>query len=111
MFNHGTLLRDTSQVDTAGCNTLPDNQTIITYNNGQTTTYKLISNKYVEFQRIPTTTSYSGYNCLTSTDVNTLPSPYDFITPFYYLAIAAVIITMIMIAYRLILHPFFRSKF
>lgn len=106
------MFRDVSEIQDAPCITIIDDKTIQTLNTGITTNYKLISNKYYKTTEQTTSSAIPGTatTCYTLEEIQSLPSPYDFITPIYHSVAIASAMLLFYFAYRLILYPFFRTK-
>lgn len=102
--------RDVSGIANQPCNVLVDNQTIATYSGFQVNEYKYISNKYYLFE----TRDYSGMpttlNCMTTEEIQHIPSQFDFITPVYHLMAIISVLFIFWFAYRLLIYPFFRKR-
>lgn len=104
------MYRDVSNLNVGSCATIVDDKTIITFPDNYVNTYKLVSDKYyLSAQTYTGVTSYpAGTVCYTEQQINQLPSQWDFITPvFHFMAIISFMV-ILMIAYRLIIYPFFR---
>jgi len=111
-----TLYRDVSNVAlvSGGCNVLPDNQTIVVFDTvgQQQITYKLVSNTYFKYSDIPyiEPDGRIGLVCQDDSVIQTLPSPYEFMLPFYGTMAILTMLSLFYIAYRFIVYPFFRKK-
>jgi len=105
------MLRDISNIEFANCNAIIDDQTIIVYNstNNYETKYKLINDKYYETSEVVYVSIPTGTTCYTEFDISSLPSKYDFATPFYHLAAILSVLLLFYLAYKLILYPWFRK--
>lgn len=105
------MYRDVTQLpETTNCIKLVDDKAMIVYTNDETAIYKLHGNKYYRTETFEPNTPKTEDVCYTISDVSTIPSPYDFITPLYYLMAMASFLFIIFVAYKLILHPWWRKK-
>jgi len=96
------------------CAVITDDKHIFTYSDGSgVNEYTLISNNYVHTRLIDSAPSFSevptGSICLSTEQVQQLPSPYDFMMPVFHILAMFSILLIIMVAYRLIIYPFFRK--
>lgn len=105
------LYRDTSELPTTGvlCNVVVDDKTITVYTTTDTTSYKLISNKYIASQSAHAQTPPAQAVCHSQSDIDSLPSAYDFITPVYYNMALLAAVAIFYAAYRILIYPFFRK--
>lgn len=105
------MYRDVTEIPTTlNCVKIIDDKSLIVYTNDSTDIYKLIGNKYYATETYDPNTPQSETVCYTSEEIQTLPSPFDFITPVYYLMAMVSVLFIIWFAYRLILYPFFRKR-
>lgn len=96
----------TDVISNASCYTFNGSDTLRGYRNQTVYIYNLFGNKWIQ------TSESNYYNqpdyCLSYSTIQELPSPYDFITPIYYLLAILSAIFIFYSAYSLILKPFFR---
>lgn len=105
------MYRDVTELpETTNCIKIIDDKSLIVYTNDDTSIYKLLSNKYYQTETFEPNTPKTEDVCYTVAEVQTIPSPFDFITPVYYLMAMASFIFIIFVAYKLILHPWWRKK-
>lgn len=105
------MFRDVTQLpEQSNCIKIVDDKALIVYSNEETAIYKLISNKYYKTEVFDPNTPKTEDVCYTVQEVQTLPSPFDFITPVYHLMAIGTFIFIAFFAYRLILHPWWRKK-
>jgi len=105
------MYRDITELPaTANCVKIVDDKSLIVYEADGTSIYKLISNKYYETEVFEPNTPKTEDRCYTVADVSTLPSPFDFMTPIYYLSAMASFILIVWAGYMLILHPWWRKR-
>jgi len=104
------MYRDTSIITSTDCAIITDDQTILSYNGTTLNTYKLLSNKYYLSSSASTTAYSGGSYCYSVSQLNTLPSRYDFITPVYHLMAIISVIFIFWAGYRLIIYPWFRRS-
>lgn len=92
------------------CIKIIDDKSLVVYTNTDTSIYKLISNKYYKTETFEPNTPKTADVCYTTTQVSTLPSPFDFVTPIYHLSAIASFSFIVFLAYRLIVHPWWRKR-
>lgn len=105
------MTRDTTEVVTSDCINIIDDKTIQAYTESPDTlyTYKLIGDRY-KLTSTTTGTPDTSTNCYTTVEISQLPSPYDFIDPFLQVMAIGVAIGILLVAGRIIIYPFYRSK-
>lgn len=105
------MFRDISELPTAvNCIKINDDKSLIVYTNDDTSIYKLISNKYYKAETFDANTPKTEDVCYNISQISTLPSPFDFMTPIYHLSSIVSVSLIVFIAYRLILHPWWRKR-
>jgi hypothetical protein len=107
------MFRDVSSVVTTTCTYIRDDKTLVDFDTSSDTqtTYTLISNKYLETNiSIVPNGLPSGSTCYTTTELEQLPSTFDFIQPIYEIIAIVSVVTLFLFAYRLILHPFWSKS-
>lgn len=106
------LYMDVSKIVPHTCTYILDSETIQVYDSGasQVTKYKIIGNTFYPVETFQQSVSPSGVACYSTTDIQQLPSKYDFIMPIFTVTSMIFFVLLVFFAYRLILHPFFRSK-
>lgn len=106
------MYRDLSLLPTGGCIQIVDDKTLDVFIETPTPshlTYKLINDKYLPVtDREYTPPVDSSVMCYTRESLETLPSPYDFMTPYLHTLAIVSFILIVYGAYRLIIYPFFR---
>lgn len=104
------MFRDVTNVQSdTDCVIILNDKTLQSFSTTDTTQYELVSNQYFASKIMPTSIP-GDYQCYTIAQIQTLPSTYDFITPVYHLMAIISITTIVFLAYKLILYPFFRTK-
>jgi len=105
------MYRDVSQIPTTlNCVKIIDDKSLIVYTSDSTKIYKYIGNKYYATETFEPNTPHTEDICYTSTEIQTLPSTYDFITPIYHILAILSALAIFYFAYKLILYPFFRKR-
>lgn len=105
------MYRDITEIpEQTNCIKIIDDKSLIVYTNSDTSIYKLLSNKYYKTESYEPNTPKTEDVCYTVQEVSTIPSPFDFATPIYHLSAIASFGFIIFLAYRLILHPWWRKK-
>lgn len=105
------MYRDVSELPTiVNCIKITDDKSLIVYTNDGTSIYKLISNKYYATETYDPNTPSNETVCYTISQIETLPSTYDFIVPIYHTIAITSAFALFFLAYKLIIYPFFRKK-
>lgn len=105
------MYRDVTELPiTANCVKIIDDKTLAVYTNEDVGVYKLLSNKYYKTDTYDPNTPPTEAVCYTTEDVSTIPSPFDFITPIYHVTAILSVWFIFYLAYRLIIHPWWRKK-
>lgn len=106
------MLRNTTEVIDSSCINILDDKTIQATTTSPNTiyTYKLIGDRY-KLTETKDGTAITDYTCYTTAQISELPSPYDFIDPFLQVMAIGVAIGILLVAGRIILYPFYRSKY
>lgn len=108
------MYRDITQLPSGGCIELVDDKTLRVFTESPSesvTTFKLINDKYMPTNSFPFTPPVdSSVMCYTKQSLETLPSPYDFMTPFLHTTAIISFLVIVYVAYRLVLYPFFRRR-
>jgi len=110
------MYRDTSQItipSDPSCIYIQDDKTIILQNEtlDQEQIYTLIGDKYMLTKQ----TEFTGAQnpdvlCLTTQQLSTLPSNYDFMAPVYHNMAILSVILILFAAYKFVIYPFFRIR-
>lgn len=108
------MYRNVSEVPSdAVCYQIVDDSTLIAYGpipSDSLETFKLVSDKYIKATESTYTAPVdSSITCYTYTQIQELPSRYDFITPIYHLMAIASILFIVFCAYKLMIYPWFRK--
>lgn len=105
------MYRDITELPTTvNCIKIVDDKSLIVYTDTETSIYKTVSNKYYETESYDPNTPSTETVCYTYSQIEMLPSNFDFITPIYHTIAIFTAIIIFYIAYKLILYPFFRKK-
>lgn len=104
------MYRDTTELpEQINCIKIIDDKSLVIYNNNETAIYKLISNKYYKTETHDINTPKNEDVCYTLQQASELPSSYDFIQPIYETMAIVSVLTIIFLAYKLIIYPWFRK--
>lgn len=104
------MYRDITLVNVGNCAQIFDDKTLITYTSQGRIVYKLISDKYYPIESFAPVQPATEVTCYSQTQIATLPSNYDFMSPiFQSLAIGSAVI-IFYFAYKLFLYPWFRRR-
>lgn len=104
------MQRDVSAITATNCIAVVDDKTIISFTDLNTQTYKLLSNKYILIENNEVSTPADNLVCYTTSQIQNIPSPYDFMTPVYESTAILSAVLIFYFAYKLILYPFFRTR-
>lgn len=96
-------------VKDARCYRLASSDELRAYNLNKTYYYELIGNKWV--YNYETDNNYGNIfsYCLSYSDIEKIPSPVEWVEPFYYMAAAVSFCAILFLAYKIIIKPFFRG--
>lgn len=101
---------DSSNLINANCWIINNQNQISSYQSNSRTRYYLFGNKWFKSDQSTYSSIPNDYQCYTTEQIKDLPSPYDYIEPIYQIIAIVSVITIIFLAYKLIIYPFFRSK-
>lgn len=105
------MYRDISNIKDNICTAIIDDKTLLTYTGTDYVTYRLMGNKYYSsYSDTANNAPNINTTCYTTQQLETLPSPYDFMTPIYHSMAITTALIIFFVAYRFIIYPFWRTK-
>lgn len=92
---------------TANCYTLSQSY-VYAYTGNRRISYLLLNNKLIwnneqEYSKLPD-------NCLTYQEIASIPSSNNWVVPFYHMAAIFSCLAIFFLAYRFLIHPFWRKS-